>query len=156
MCLPERKTDRRGRPFAFFRIACRLRRMRRANSLFSLVAIVCRFSPKIGKQTARDPPTGNRRLFLFAFLAHDIFAAVAHTLALVRFGRAERAHFAAELPDHGLVRTLDLDRYIALDRNTDAVRDRIVDIVAVAELQIEGLALYGGAIARRPGYPDCR
>src|ERR1700722_4823251 len=86
-------------------------------------------------------------LLLLAFLAADGFVAVLDSLTLIRLGRAVGAdlggNLAAPLPVGAANR--DQGRPLAGDMNV--LRDRIGDVVAVAELQVERAALHRGAIA---------
>src|SRR3990170_6848003 len=92
---------------------------------------------------------GHRQLplLLLAFLAEDELARVPHALALVRLRLAERADLGGDLPDLLLVGAGDhnLGRLGRGDR--DAFRDRIDDVVAVAERNLQVPALDRGAIA---------
>src|SRR5277367_5235338 len=106
MCLPERNTDSRGRPPAFWRNWKRRRSRRRSRR--SCLALM---------------------LLLLAFLAADLLGAVAHALALVWFGRPERPDLRRHLADQAPVHTLDLDRGRPLTGDLDALRHRIVDRV---------------------------
>src|SRR6266576_5764724 len=103
----------------------------------------------------RRPPQGpisdarHRALpsFLLAFLAEDVFARVLDALALVGFGLSESADFGGDVADLLLVDAGDDDLGRLGHRDGDALRDRVNDIVAVAELDLKVLALHGGAIA---------
>src|SRR5580700_10941953 len=110
MCLPERNTDRRGRPPAFWRNWKRRRSRRRSRR--SCLALM---------------------LLLLAFLAPDLLVAVAHALALVGFGRAERADLRRDLADQALVHAFHLDRGRPLTGDFDALRHRIDDRMREAE-----------------------
>src|SRR3546814_11673163 len=77
MCLPERNTDRRGRPLAVRRIEVRTRCLRRLWSFFD----VC------------------MALLLLAFLAQHDLVGVLHALALVGLGRTVAADLRRPLPD---------------------------------------------------------
>ena len=70
-----------------------------------------------------------------------------HALALVGLGRAEPADLGGDLPDALLVGTADDDRRRGLADDLDVVGDRELDVVAVAELQVEHLAVAGRTIA---------
>src|SRR5262245_10952822 len=128
MCLPERCTDSRARPPALSRIARRTRPLRR--SALSRRGFIVPL-PSL----------------LLAFLAEDILAGIPDALALVRLGRPIAANLGGHLADLLLVDAghHDLGRLRRRDRN--ALRDRIDDLVAVAELKLQILALHGGAIA---------
>src|SRR3954471_19112629 len=86
-------------------------------------------------------------LFLLAFFAEDIFAAIFDALALVRLGLAPAADLGGDLTDLLLIDARNLDRRGVRRPDLDPVRDGDVDIVAVAELQPQILALGGSAIA---------
>src|SRR5262245_34273332 len=102
----------------------------------------------------RRPPQGpisnacHRALpsFLLAFRAYGLFARVLDALALVGFGLAERADFGGDVADLLLIDAGDDDLGRLGHRDRDALRDRINDIVAIAELHLQVLALQGGAI----------
>src|SRR5215831_1456606 len=103
----------------------------------------------------RRPPQGSisdgrhRALpsFLLAFFAEDVFARVLDALALIGFGLAESADFGGDVADFLLVDAGDDDLGRLGYRDRDALRDRINDVVAIAELDLQVLALQGGAIA---------
>src|SRR5262245_57061961 len=126
MCRLERNTDRRGLPPLFRLIWPRTRRWRRPRRSFAL---------------------GMSDLLLLAFLAENLLVVVLDALALVRLGRAERPNLGSHLSDPLLVGAGDGDdgRLLALDRHVGG--NRIDDVVAEAELQLQVLALHGGAIA---------
>src|SRR5215468_5819664 len=86
-------------------------------------------------------------LLLLAFLAYDLLAQIHDALALVRLGLAEAADLRRHLAHALLVGAGDLDggRLVALD--LDVRGDREHDVVAVAELELQGLALDRGAVA---------
>src|SRR4029078_3380447 len=86
MWRPVRCTDRRALPPARLLSAVRTRRRRRSN---------------------RDSLA---MLLLLPFLAEDVLAAVATSVALVRFGLAPAADLGGELADSLLVDAADLDR----------------------------------------------
>src|SRR5579862_4532786 len=126
MCRDERNTDSLTRPLAAWRSLKRVRwrrRRKRASGLFDMV------------------------LLLLAFLAADRFVAVLDPLALVGLGRAERADFGGDLADPLAVGAADRDHGRPLADDPHVFGDRVGDVVAVAELQVERLALHRGAIA---------
>src|SRR5215218_5108828 len=127
MCLDERYTESRGRPPAPILMARRTRAWRRSVAFLNL---------------AMSAP-----LLLLAFLAEDVFACVLHALALVGLGRPERADFCRDLPDLLLVdaRDHDLGRLRRHDR--DALGDRIDHVMAIAERDLQVLALQRRTIA---------
>src|SRR6195256_1765506 len=84
---------------------------------------------------------------LLAFLAEDVFARVFHALALVWLRLAEGTDFCGDVPDLLAVDAGDDDLGGLGHRDRDALRGRVHDIVAVAELDLQVLALQGGAIA---------
>src|SRR5690606_8221302 len=86
-------------------------------------------------------------LFLLALLAEDHLVRVADAFALVGLRRAEGADLRRHLADALLVRALDLDRGRPLRGDADALRNRIADLVAVAEVEDQLLALHRGAVA---------
>src|SRR5229473_2673648 len=90
------------------------------------------------------------RSFLLAFLAEDVLARVLDALALVRLGRPEPADLGRNLSDFLAVDPgyHDLDRPRRRDR--DAVGDRIGDVVAESEREMQVLALHRRPVAH-PG-----
>src|SRR5262245_5988414 len=128
MCLPERCTDSRARPPALSRIARRTRPLRRS-------------------ALSRRGFIDELPSLLLAFLAEDVFAGVPDALALVWLGRPEVANLGRHLADLLLVDAGHHDLGRPRCRDRDAFRDRIDDLVAVAERQLQVLALHGGAIA---------
>src|SRR4249920_1732967 len=128
MCLPERKTLRRGRTPAAWRSAKRVRRWRRAKRALRSDMVL---SP----------------LLLLAFLAADLLGRILDALALVGLGRTQAADLRRQLSDLLTIRAgdLDLGRLHGLD--LDAGRDRHLDVVAVAELQLQHLGVRLGAVA---------
>src|SRR3954464_15360392 len=122
MCRPLRWTDRRGRPPARLLSAVRTRRRRRANR------------------------ESLAMLLLLPFLAEDVLALVLDALALVGFGLPPAADFGGELADGLLVDPADDDGGLVGGLHLQAFRNVEVDIVAVAELQLELAALRVGAI----------
>src|SRR5437764_9074978 len=86
-------------------------------------------------------------LLLLAFLAADGFLGVLDPLALVGLRRPVAADLGGDLADPLAVGAGDRDRRWPLAGDPHLFRDRVGDIVAVAELQIERAALHGGAVA---------
>src|ERR1700676_5351840 len=120
MCLPERNTESRGLvPWAPIR-----KRVRAWRFLKSGVVI----------------------LLLLAFLAADIFAFIAHALALIGLRRAPAANFGGDLADQLLVNAGNRDRGRFFRHDGDAGRNGIRHVMAEAELQVQDLALHGGTI----------
>src|SRR6186713_2040226 len=117
MWRPVRCTDRRGLPPARLLSAVRTRRRRRSN---------------------RDSLA---MLLLLPFLAEDVLAAVLDALALVGLGLAPAADLGGELADGLLVDTADQDRGLVGSLHLHAFRHVQIDVVAVAELQLELVAL---------------
>src|SRR6218665_1067035 len=107
MCLPERKTDRRGR------VPWVARRWRLRDWRFLKRAVVI--------------------LLLLAFLAADVFALVTHTLALIGFRRTPGADLGGDLADQLLVDARDRNHGRLLGDNADAFRDRIGNVMAETE-----------------------
>src|SRR5215469_12046191 len=120
MCLDERKTERRGRLLPRRRKFLRTRWRRRRKSNWALSDI---------------------GLLLFAFLATDDLVRVSDALAFVRFRWPIGADFGSDLADALAVGAAHRDEGRPLARNPDIAGDRITDLVAVAELQIESVAL---------------
>src|SRR6185369_15678121 len=86
-------------------------------------------------------------LLLLAFFAEDVLAAVLDTLALVRLGLAPAADLGRDLADLLLVDAADLDRVLVRSLHIDAFGQLVIDVVAVAELQAQVLALGLGVVA---------
>src|SRR5450432_1824652 len=129
MCLDERKTDSRGRVEALRAIRPRTRERRRSKRDFTCVVI------------ALVP------LLLLAFLAANSLGLVLDALALVRFRLAIAAYHGGPLSAPLAVGARDADRGRLLAGDLDLVGDREADLVAVAELQIEDLALHCRTVA---------
>src|SRR5579862_7222115 len=126
MCRDERNTDNRTRPFAALRSLKRVRWRRRWNSASGLFAMA---------------------LLLLAFLAADNFAGIFDALALVWLGRAVGTDLGGNLADALAVGAAYRDQRRPLAGNPHILRDRIGDVVTVAELQVEDISLHRGAIA---------
>src|SRR6186997_2729571 len=127
MCFDERNTDSRGRPLAVRRSDSRTRFLRRSFVILSLDMAA--------------------PLLLLAFLAEDKLVGIFHALALVGLRRTIAANLGGDLADAlGIVAgNDDLGRLRHGDGN--AFRDRIDDVVAVAERELQVLALQCRAIA---------
>src|ERR1700712_5772986 len=76
-------------------------------------------------------------LLLLAFLAEDKFIGILHALALVGLRRTIAADLGGHLADALDVVAVDDDLGRLRHRNRDAFRDRIDDIVAVAERELQ-------------------
>src|SRR6185312_6249818 len=124
----ERKIERRGRAFWARAMRPRTRARRRSKRAFVLFAMAA-------------------PLLLLAFLAADGLGVVLDALALVGLRLAVAADDGGDLADALAVGAADRDRGRLLADDLDVVRDRELHLVAVAELQVERLALDGGAIA---------
>src|SRR5690242_20566444 len=127
MCFDERNTESRGRVPAAALMARRTRAVRRSVWFLKLAMVAS--------------------LLLLAFLAEDVLAGVLHALALVRLGLAEGADLRRHLADLLAVDAGDHHLGRLRRRDRDAVRDRIDHVVAVAERDLQVLALHGGAVA---------
>src|SRR6185437_17038824 len=128
MCCEERNTQSRGRPAACLAIRLRTRRCRRPNRSLDLLLM-------------------ERPLLLLAFLATDMLGLVLDALALVRLGLAEGADHRRDLADALAVGAADRDRGRLLADDLDIAGDGENDVVAVAQLQHEVLALHRGAVS---------
>src|SRR5215475_6272049 len=128
MCLEERKTESRGRPPAERRIWRRTLAVRR--SVRSTTVAI----------------TGLPSLLL-AFLAEDELAGIFHALALIGLGLAEGSDLGGDMPDLLVVDAADNDLGRLRDHNRDPLRNRIRDVVCVAELQLQIAALQRRAVA---------
>src|SRR3546814_8766656 len=87
-------------------------------------------------------------LLLLAFLAQHDLVGVLHALALVGLGRTVAADLRRHLTDLLDVGAADRDRGRLVALDGDAFRNRIGDVVAEAELQVQRLALHRGTVAR--------
>src|SRR5579864_6297157 len=128
MCLDERNTESRSRPLLYLAMRARTRRWRRLNRSLDLLVIAL-------------------PLLLLAFLAADVLVAVLDAFALVGLGLAEGADHRRRLSDALPVGAGDGDRRRLLAGDLDVARDREHDVVAVAELQHQVLALDRGAVS---------
>src|ERR1700747_3247519 len=126
MCLEERNTERRGRLLPARRKLRLTRSRRRKKRALALSDI---------------------RLLLLAFLAADRLGRVFDALALVGFRRAIGADLGRDLADPLAVGAGDIDQGRPFTDDLDVVGDRIRNLVTVAELQIERVALHRGAVA---------
>src|SRR5689334_24424773 len=126
MCLDERTTDGAGRRPPERRSFSGTLRLRRA------------FVPL--------PFARPGSVLLLAFLAEDEFANILHALALVGLRRTIGANLGGDLADalNVAARHRDLGRLRHGDR--DPFRDRVDHIVAVAERELQVLALQRGAV----------
>src|SRR4249920_3686352 len=128
MCLDERNTDRRARPL----VPAASLTLRRTDAVLRAVR-------SVNLDIARP-------LLLLSFLAEDVLVGVPHALALVGLGRTESADFGGDMPDLLLVDARDHDLGRLRRRDRDPFRNREIDVVREAELQLQALALHGGAI----------
>src|SRR5512138_1270388 len=78
---------------------------------------------------------------LLRFLQLDLFAGVAHALALVRLGRTIAADLRGDLTDSLPVRAFDDDFGLARRFDRDALGSGIDDRMREAERQVQVLAL---------------
>src|SRR5205809_6076064 len=88
-----------------------------------------------------------RYLFLLRLFENDDFVAVAHTLALVGLGGAQRALFGGHLADELLVDAGDDDLGLGRGRDLYALRHLVHHRVRKAEREVEFVALRLGAEA---------
>src|SRR5690349_6172929 len=125
MCLEERNTERRGRLLPARR---KLRRTR------------CR------RRRKRALAFSDIGLLLLAFLAADGLGRVFDPLALVGFRRTVGADLGRDLADSLAIGATDSNQGRPFTDDIDVIGDRIRDLVTVAELQIERVALHRGAV----------
>src|SRR5690349_11502839 len=122
MCRDDRKIARRGRSVSpLMRLRTYLRRRRRAWLLSNLCDTVASSGALAG-------------------LDVDVLADVAHALALVAVGLAQIADVGGHLAHGALVDAGDRDLVVLVDADGDALRDRELDRVRVAEVQDQLLA----------------
>src|ERR1700737_639553 len=95
----------------------------------------------------RSCAISSSRSFFLAFLAEDVLACVPDALALIGLGRPEPADLGRDLSDLLPVDPghHDLGRPRCHDR--DALGDRVLDLVAEPERQLQILALHRRAVA---------
>src|SRR6186997_2632729 len=129
MWRPVRWTDRRGLPPARLLSAVRTRRR--------------------GARTGIAWP-----LLLLPFLTEDVLAAVLDALALVGLGLAPAADLGGELADGLLVDAADLDRGLVRGLHLQTLGHRKIDVVAVAELKLQLVALRVRAVADAGDFED--
>ena len=89
----------------------------------------------------------NQNQFLldgFAFLALDVFARIAHALALVRLRRVEAANLGGDLADDFFVRAFDGQLGVFLDGHLDLGGNRVINGMRKTERQVHHVALNGG------------
>src|SRR5258705_7486920 len=83
---------------------------------------------------------------LLAFLAEDVFARVFDALALVRLRLAEGTDYRGDVSDLLAIDAGNDNLGGLAHGDRDALRNRIHDVVAIAELDLQVLALQRGAI----------
>src|SRR3954468_1760247 len=127
MCFEERNTDNRARSPAARRTRRRTLAVRR--NVRSLTVAMA------------------RSLLLLAFLAEDELGCVFHALALVGLGRTVAADLRRHVADLLAIDSDDHHLGRLGDRDRDPFWDRIVDLVAQPDLELQVLALQLRAIA---------
>src|SRR5579883_1459916 len=130
MCLDERNTDSRARPPAARLMVRRTRPVRRSPRSFTVAM-------------AYSCPV---RLLLLALLAEDELLHIFDAFAFVRLWWPVVADIGGNLPDLLLVDAGHDDLGRLRGRNCDAVRDWMHDVVAVAERDLQVLALHRGTV----------
>src|ERR1700728_2405527 len=123
MCWGVRCTDRRSAASSL--IFTRPRRARRRR-VSCLVSFMC--------------------LLLLRLFQRNLFIGVLHALALVGLRRPEAANLRRGLADSLTIDALDDDLGLARRFDGDAVRNRVVDQVRIAQGQSYALRLHGGLI----------
>src|ERR1700721_1621300 len=86
-------------------------------------------------------------LLLLRLFQRNFFIGVLHPLALVGLRRPEAANLRRGLADSLAIDTLDDDLGLGRCFDGDAVRNRVVDQVRIAQRQRQALRLYRGAVA---------
>src|SRR5260221_9555502 len=114
-------------------------RMRQRRNCFNF----CFFSVLISVRP-RIVPWTKLLLDRLAFLALDVFADIAHALALVRLRRIKRADFRRDLADNHLVRAFDGQLCVFLDRHLDLVGNVVIHRMRITERKVHHLARDGG------------
>lgn len=89
-----------------------------------------------------------------AFLAADAFIGVTNALALVGFRRVVAADLGGELADELFVDAFHLDLGVVRDRDLEVGRDRVEQRMGAAQLEVEVVALDGGAKTDARGFRD--
>src|SRR6516164_10208069 len=126
MCLDERNTERRGRLLPARRRLRRTRCRRRKNRTLAFSVI---------------------DLFLLAFLATDGLGRILDALALVWFRWTVGADLRRDLTDALTIGAAHGDQGRPFARDLDIPGDWVGNLVTIAKLQIERVALHGGAVA---------
>src|SRR6202011_4701889 len=85
-------------------------------------------------------------LLLLRLFQRNLFIGVFHALALVRLRLPEAAYLRRGLADPLTIDALDDDFGLARRFDGDAVRNRVVDQVRIAQGQCQALRLNGGAV----------
>src|SRR5215207_1989483 len=80
-------------------------------------------------------------------LTADLLANVADALALVRLRRPHRTELSGYLAHQFLVRALDLDRGVVVDRYLDPLRRLVLDRMRVANDQVHPIGFSLGLVA---------
>src|SRR5437764_13805152 len=127
MCFDERWTESRTLDPAAALIARRTLAWRRATAL-------------------RSWAISSSRSLLLAFLAEDVLARVFDALAFVRLRRPEAADLGRDLSHLLAIDAADDDLGRPRRRDRDPFGDRIADLVAEPEQELQVLALHGRAI----------
>src|SRR5439155_26793265 len=102
----------------------------------------CRVSSVLTHHVSRF--TSYASLYRLAFLAHDPLIGVAHTLALVRFGRVKAAEFSSHLSHNLPVWAFNGELRVLLDGYFDLCGNLIEHRVRVSEAHVDGVALHRG------------
>src|SRR6202162_6164658 len=150
MCSEERNTERRARLPAARLMVRRTQPVRRAPRSLT-VAIVGSYRPSCAPSLS-SPACGREngsgtRLLLLALLAEDELARIFDALALVGLGRPVVADIRRHLADLLLVDAGHHDLGRLRRHDGDAVGNRMDDVMAVAESDLQVLALHARPIA---------
>src|SRR5207302_205163 len=144
MCLEERNIESRARLPAARLMVRRTRAVRRSPRSLT-VAIIGSYH--LSCATFALPCKRWPRLLLLALLAEDELAREFDALALIGFGRPVIADIRRDLADLLLVDARHHDLGRLRSHNRDALRNRMDDVVAIAEGDLQVLALHAGSIA---------
>src|SRR3984885_1088973 len=103
--------------------------------------------PRSARRSRMSRLSSFMELLLLRLFQRNLLVRIFHALALVGLGRPEVADLRRRLPDPLPIDALDDDLGLAGRLDRDAVGDRIIDQMRVAEREGEALRLHRGAVA---------